>query len=177
MTKTTKKRQPPSVERQFALALVALIEAGAKTQGNSEYELGFRQACAAAETLLKTNGYEGLESIPTRVARIQGEIEKALETKNYDALPRLGQEMKRAEAGKPPLATEKKPRKKKVEPATATTDPPAEKKKRGGKKGEPDLPEDGVPCKCGNVDCDWKGIAVIGSACPVDGYLVVAQEG
>lgn len=123
------------------VAIIEIIANGSST-GNDELDV----AATDAHAILKTHGYGDLESIPSRVARIQGEIEKALESKNYDALPRLGQEMKRAEAGKPPFATEKKPRKKKV--------------------------------KCGNVDCDWKGgVAVIGSACPVDGYLVVAQEG
>lgn len=171
MTKTTKKRQSPSVERQLALALVAVLEA---IRRPSSDESLLTNAVDAAQAILEANGYSKLESIPTRVARIQGEIEKALETKNYDALPRLGQEMKRAEAGKPPLTTEKKaraPRKPKT--LKPDTDSPAEPTERKTRKRREAV--DGVMCKC-NV-CDWTGVSTVGSACPVDGYLVVAQEG
>lgn len=158
MTKTTKKRQSPSVERQLTLALVALLDT------NAADDVAWTEARNAADQVLKDNGYAGLESIPTRVARIQGEIEKALETKNYDALPKLGQEMKRAEAGKPPLTTEKKtrtPRKPKtLKPNTDSLAEPTERKTRKRREVV-----DGVKC---NV-CDWTGVSTVGSACPVDG--------
>lgn len=172
-TNGKKSRQSPSVERQLALALVAIIEV---VPGGNLDDPGIAERQAAiinAKKILKDAGYEGLESTPTRVKRIQAEIAKALADKNYDALAKLGQEMKRAEAGKPPLATEKKPRKKKVEPTTAR--PPTEPAERKTRKRREAV--DGVMCKCGNVDCDWAGISTVGSACPVDGYLVVAQEG
>lgn len=150
MTKTAEKktRKPPSVERQLALALVSLIEtiADGSSTGNDELDV----AATDAKAILKTHGYGELESIPARVARLEGEIEKALERKDYDALPKLGQEMKRAMAGKPPLEAEKEPR----AIPKAKTD-----------KAAPKTETVAVKCSYDGV-CNYTGEGIVGSPCP-----------
>lgn len=168
-----KSRQSPSVERQLALALVALIEDVKAIPGDiqttSVIEV-LKKSTVAAQKVLDANGYSNLESVESRVIRIEADIAEAVRAQDGARLARLGAELDRAKSGKPPLATEKKPRKKKVEHTTA---PPAEPTERKTRKRREAV--DGVMCKC-NV-CDWVGVSTVGSACPVDGYLVVAQEG
>lgn len=182
MTKTTpkKSRQVPSVERQIALALLRVIEclspiedlrslicaeaSGSGTKFMAELET----ATSEAREVLKANNYGGLETIAARVKRIEDEIEVALKARDGAKLAILGAALDRAKAGKPPLATEKKPKKK--------TDPPAEKKDRK-KKDDPALPLGEVPCQCAYPGCAWSGVAVPDSACPVCSSAVVAVEG
>lgn len=172
MTKTTPKRsrQVPSVERQLALALVGVLECigmvdVVKEQpGYSEMEASLTEAIR----ILDANGYKDLESISSRVRRIEADIAEAVRYQNGAKLAKLGAELDRAKAGKPPLATEKKPKKK--------TDPPAEKKDRK-KKDDPALPLGEVPCQCVYPGCAWSGIGVPDSACPVCSSAVVAVEG
>lgn len=111
MAKTNgKKRTSPSVERQLALALIAVIESAKGLDGNGDRELAVRQAAAAGQELLKANGYADLESIPTRVKRIENEIAVAVAAQDGAKLAQLGAALDRAKKGLPPLATEKKPR-------------------------------------------------------------------
>ena len=111
--KNGKKRKSPSVERQIALALVAVIDA-ALTPPDPEGINLLDIAITDAQAILKTHGYEDLESIPARTQRLKAEIDMALKSEDFDALTRLGQEMKRAKKGLPPLTTEKKPAEKKT---------------------------------------------------------------
>lgn len=154
-----KKRQSPSVERQLALALVAILDdlKSMNTDLASEYP---------ARELLKANGYGDLESIPTRVAAITEQINAAVSSGDGKALALLGPALERAKKGLPPLATEKKPRTKKP-----TTTEAGEKKKRGGKKGEtPSLLPEGVPVQC--LSCPWEGVGTPDSKCPECGHVV-----
>jgi len=159
-----KKRQSPSVERQLALAPVAVIEAAKELNGNDDRQINVRVACAKGQDLLNANSYGALQSIESRVIRIKAEIDTALEAEDFDALARLGKEMKRDKKGLPPLTTEKKPK-------AALT-----QKKPRKKKGNNPSPEEEVPCHCGFSECVWKGVAVPGSACPVCSSGVVADE-
>lgn len=95
------KRQSPSIERQLALALVAVLEA-------SGDETAMDIAATDARAILKTHGYDNLESIPTRVKRIETEIGEALKAQDGAKLGQLGAALDRAKKGLPPLATEKK---------------------------------------------------------------------
>jgi hypothetical protein len=177
-----KSRQVPSVERQLALALVALIEDVKAIPDDIETTSVIqvlKKSTTAAQKVLDANGYGGLESIESRIIQIEADIIEAVKTQDGAKLSILGAALERAKKGLPPLATEKKPRKKKVEPAdTASTTPPAEKKKRGGKKDDkPALPlGEIVPVQCVYPGCAWKGEAVVDSACPVCSSAVVAAE-
>lgn len=166
MTKTTPKRsrQVPSVERQLALALVGVLECigmvdVVKEQpGYSEMEASLTEAIR----ILGVNGYKDLESISSRVRRIEADIAEAVKSQDGAKLARLGAELDRAKAGKPPLATEKKPKKK--------TDPPAEKKDRK-KKDDSALPlGEVVPVQC--LSCPWEGTGTADSKCPECGNVV-----
>jgi hypothetical protein len=175
-----KSRQVPSVERQLALALVALIE-DVYAMHNVEADKAMEIPIKIARDVLNANGYSDLKSIRSRVALIQARIAEAVEVNDGASLTQLGPALERAKKGLPPLATEKKPRKKKVEPAdTASTTPPAEKKKRGGKKDDkPALPlGEGVPIQC--LSCPWEGVGTADSKCPECGDVValdVTDEG
>lgn len=125
----------------------------------------------------RENGYGKLESIETRVTRIEAEITEAVKAQDGAKLAILGAALDRAKSGKPPLETEKKPRKKKTETPATTT--PAEKKPRKKKgEGKPSpLPlGEAVPCECIYPGCNWKGSAIVDSACPVCSSAVVAVE-
>jgi len=187
-TKTQKSRQSPSVERQLALALLRVIECLGPMDdlrsvieardGGAKFWADLETATNEAREVLKTNNYGELETIATRVKRIEADIAEAVRNQDGAKLAILGAALDRAKSGKPPLETEKKPRKKKAEPAT-TTDPPAEKKtqkKKGeGKPGPLPLGE-AVPCQCLYPGCGWEGSAIVDSACPVCSSAVVAVE-
>lgn len=169
-TNGKRTRQSPSVERQIALALVAVLD-GIPDETISTLS----GPVIEARKVLKACGYEDLESIPIRVARIEGQIEEALKTKNYDALPRLGQEMKRAEKGLPPLTVEKKPRKPRT-PKTAAAEPAEKKSRKKKSKDEPaPLPVGQASYKCIYPGCAWAGPAPADLVCPVCGTEVVAD--
>ena len=167
MSKTNgKKRTVPSVERQLALALVAVLEAVetderlATPPQNTD---SIDNPVFNARAILKTHGYDDLESIPTRVKRIEAEIAEALTAQDGAKLAQLGAALDRAKKGLPPLPTEKKaraPRKAKTEPAS--------RKPRQKKLGE------GVATVC--PSCKWTGNEVPGSACP-DCGAALATEG
>lgn len=170
MPKTETKTKRRNVARQIALALVAVLEDYESARSNEPLS----ESAAIAHGLLKTLGYGELESTQTRVARIEVDIAEALKSKDYDALPKLGQEMKRAQAGLPPLTTEKKARKPrtKKEPEgekEAPAEPRAKRrKKEPTAEADPNLPD----ITCSNQDCEWTGKAEAGSACPGCGYLL-----
>jgi hypothetical protein len=175
-----KSRQVPSVERQLALALVALIE-DVYAMHNVEADKAMEIPIKIARDVLNANGYSDLKSIRSRVALIQARIAEAVEVNDGASLTQLGPALERAKKGLPPLAPEKKPRKKKVEPADAAapTTPPVEKKPRK-KKGADEtaaLPlGEIVPVQCVYPGCAWKGVAVVDSACPVCASAVIAAE-
>lgn len=110
MKQSGTKRQSPSVERQLALALVAVIERVDlvnEAAGADDFTQLHRSA-GEARTVLSANGYENLESIPTRVKRIETEIGAALKAQDGAKLARLGAALDRAKKGLPPLVSEKK---------------------------------------------------------------------
>jgi len=143
-----KKRQSPSVERKLALALVALLE-DISLIHIGEVVSATENSDRAAREVLKANGYEDLESIPRRVARIEAEMKAALEAHDGTKLGQLGPALERAKKGLPPLPTEKKTR----APRKAKTPKPeaAEKKsrkKKGGDELPPHLKDDAPFAQC-----------------------------
>lgn len=126
------KRQSPSRERLLALALVRLKEcvlAVERAQMNldnlratnadaeqlqaelEKAETDRKEAIEQAEKCLADNDYAELESIATRVKRIEDEMKAALEVHDGTKLGQLGPALERAKRGLPPLTvTEKKPK-------------------------------------------------------------------
>lgn len=94
MSKVVVVRATVSRERRLALALKAVLD----VEGDD-----LHQALEDAKETLAAFGYGDLEAIPTRVARIEAELTKALEAADGKEISRLGQELQRAQAGKPPV--------------------------------------------------------------------------
>lgn len=110
------KRRELSGERKLALALVEVIEE-IGTPGPEEKRL--LAVIEQAEKVLAESGYAGLESITSRVNKIETQLIAAINVKDGKEVSRLGAELSRAQRGLPPLA-------KKVEKKVAAApDPPA----------------------------------------------------
>lgn len=123
-----KNRKSPSVERQLALSLLRLIEcAGAVevTDDKQEALADLGVAIKSSIAVLDANGYADMESIPTRVKRIEAAIAEALKVQDGAKLAQLGAALDRAKAGKPPLTAEKKT------PSTPKTRKPRKQKETG----------------------------------------------
>lgn len=102
------KRQSPSVERQLALTLLRVIECAGMLDEGATGKEALMLAVDAAIPILDANGYKNMESIPTRVKRIETEIGEALKAQDGAKLAQLGAALDRAKKGLPPLASEKK---------------------------------------------------------------------
>lgn len=162
--KTPTKRQVPSVERQLALALVAVLNEIRRPSADDD---SLTNAVDAAQTILEANGYAKLESIASRVNRIEGLIEQAYEKKEFAVIAPLAAELERAKKGLSPLAGKKK----KAEP---TAPKPARASRKSSKGDAPDPAT--VPVKCNYSICQWKGEGVVGSPCPECEAPLVAVE-
>lgn len=117
-------RQSPSVERQIALALVRVIECVIDVEqyrgeleklSNGEANPDFESACdnrklalEEAHKVLEANGYGDLESIQSRVAAINDQLNAAFSLRDGKAIVKLGVELERAKTGRPPVAQPKK---------------------------------------------------------------------
>lgn len=106
-TESTTVRASVSRERRLALALRALldgledVEMTAREGTNLE---AVTEAEQSAMELLTEFGHGDVESIPRRVATVNDAITKAVAAGDGAELSRLGAELARAKAGKPPLA-------------------------------------------------------------------------
>lgn len=123
------KRQSPSRERLLALALVRIIECvrtvrtmseSSTAPPSAEYEaalLMVDESVEQAQRVLGDNGYGNLESIATRVAALDLQMQAAIDLKQYKDFAPLGAALERAKRGLPPLTiTEKKSKPATVEP-------------------------------------------------------------
>lgn len=101
MTKKTKspKKREISGERMLALQLVELIEAC--VEGDN---LKITDARAKARKYLDDHGYKGLESIPSRVAKLESAINAMIVNGNDKEGARLFAELGRARRGLAPKA-------------------------------------------------------------------------
>lgn len=94
-TESTEKKERASVgrERRLALALAAMRDA-------ADDNAVIPEAAKSADELLNQLGYQGLVSIPKRVAVLEAELATALESKNYTRVSELGLELEKARLGK-----------------------------------------------------------------------------
>lgn len=100
-TKTTKKKSPRrqlSGERTLALELVELIES-CQTGDNVK----ITAATGKANDTLKALGYDGLESIASRVAKVEAQLQAAIKGLDGKEVARLGAELSRAQRGLSPI--------------------------------------------------------------------------
>lgn len=115
-----KKRRELSGERAIALALVEVIELVLK---EDELPEAVRQSVDSAWEVLKAHGYSGLESISSRVAKLETALHAAIEKRDGKEIARLGAELNRAQRGLSPIG--------KVVPAVKKPRKPREKKANG----------------------------------------------
>lgn len=95
--KEAKVRASVGRERKLALALTAVLDQNVHdsvTAGTAE---------ADARAVLNELGYSALESIPKRVAALNDQLRAAVEAGDGKEISRLGLELERAKAGRPPL--------------------------------------------------------------------------
>ncbi len=108
---TTKTKRAVSGERSIALALVEILETWRDRDTADDTAMG--AAINSAGQLLVGMGYAGLESISSRVSKIETAIAEAVAAGNGKEVSRLGAELERAKKGHPPIArkakTEKPP--------------------------------------------------------------------
>lgn len=111
MTKASRKKSPRrqvSGERMIALALVEVIEGHqAVISGTEGASSKFQSALDNAKKVLSDHGYEGLESISSRVSKLETEIAAAVKARDGKEIARLGAELNRAERGLPPITKAK----------------------------------------------------------------------
>lgn len=126
---TKKRKRDVSRERTIALALVEVIENYQTFEAGSGDEMD--NAITSAKSILDSHGYKGLESISSRVAKLETAINAAVVDRNGKEIARLGAELNRAQRGLPPIAKAKEPavkkRKKKGAPGNGLDE---------GKQGE-----------------------------------------
>lgn len=95
----TKERAAVGRERTLALTLRALMDAVIPAEGYPEH---VQEAVNDAVGVLSDLGYADLESIPTRVNRLNEQLKAALERADAGTISHLGEELLRAQLGKPP---------------------------------------------------------------------------
>lgn len=121
-----KKKRDVSRERTIALALVEVIENYGDLSQSAVCE-ALDNAITDAKSILETHGYKGLESIASRVAKLETAINAAVVARNGKEIARLGTELNRAQRGLPPIAkavpTVKKARKKREKANGLDADP------------------------------------------------------
>lgn len=119
-----KKKRDVSRERTIALALVEVIEL---VSTDDELPEAVRESINSAKSILETHGYKGLESIASRVAKLETAINAAVVVRNGKEIARLGAELNRAQRGLSPIAKAvpavKKARKKKEKANGVDADP------------------------------------------------------
>lgn len=92
------------------------IEAEASGDG-TKFLAALETATGEAQKVLADNGYGELESIATRVAALDLQMQAAIDLKQYKDFAPLGAALERAKRGLPPLTvTEKKSKSATVEP-------------------------------------------------------------
>lgn len=102
--KSTTKRREMSGERRIALALVEVIEGhNAIVANEPDASNRFQAALKSAEEVLITQGFAGLESITSRTAKIEAELQAAYKALDGKRVQELGRELDRASKGLPPL--------------------------------------------------------------------------
>jgi hypothetical protein len=98
--KGSKERAATSRERRLALALRAVLDEVAKSD-----DAWLRDAVVTdAMTTLDGLGYGSLVGIPKRVAALNEQLTAAVAAGDGKEISRLGLELERAKAGKPPLS-------------------------------------------------------------------------
>lgn len=110
---TKKRKRDVSRERAIALALVDVIENYGDLSQAAVCE-ALDEAITNAKSILETHGFKGLESISSRVAKLETAINNAVIARDGKEIARLGAELNRAQRGLPPISKTvavKKPRK------------------------------------------------------------------
>lgn len=92
--------RPIGPARAIALALVKLIE---DVSNDPDFPSAVQETIAEGRQALKDHGFEGLQSITSRVDSIQEQIHAAVLAGNGKEVSRLGLELDRARQGKPPV--------------------------------------------------------------------------
>ena len=98
--KESKERAAVGRERRLALALAAVMDAYSEIPSPEEHRDAVEEAETSATELLNELGYNGIESIPRRLARLEAELATALESKDYAKVAELGAELEKAKAGR-----------------------------------------------------------------------------
>src|SRR4051812_6664272 len=94
--KTKSKRREMSGERRIALALVEVIETYHTEANGGTPSKSLNDAIAQADAVLEAQGFAGLESISSRVAKINEQLTAAIKGFDGKEVQRLGRELERA---------------------------------------------------------------------------------
>ena len=105
--KSTEARTKAAVgrERRLALALRAVLDAAADTGAMEQVDNAEGVLMRVEEDAIKLLvelGYSDLESIPTRVARLNDALKQAMDSGDGKLIAQLGEELDRAQRGLPP---------------------------------------------------------------------------